>query len=81
MGELYMIAVDPDFQRRGIAMRLTRHSLAWLEPAGMAIPMVQTGREPGHGLARATHEAAGFGLNPVARYFKGLGNRRQRDSQ
>src|SRR5262245_30985767 len=29
MGEIYMIAVDPDFQRRGIAARLTAHALAW----------------------------------------------------
>ncbi len=28
MGEIYMIAVDPDFQRRGIAASLTSHSVA-----------------------------------------------------
>src|SRR5512134_1886849 len=42
MGEIYMIAVDPDFQRRGIATALTRNSLAWFEQAGMTTVMVET---------------------------------------
>jgi GNAT superfamily N-acetyltransferase len=72
MGEIYMIAVDPDFQRRGIAMRLTNHAADWFKRAGMSIAMVETGGDPGHGPARATYEAAGFRLLPVARYFRGL---------
>ena len=72
MGEIYMIAVDPDFQRRGIAMQLTNHSVDWFKQAGMAIAMVETGGDSGHAPARLTYEAAGFQLNPVARYFKGL---------
>jgi ribosomal protein S18 acetylase RimI-like enzyme len=72
MGEIYMIAVDPEFQRRGIAMQLTRHALDWFQQAGMSIAMVETGGDPGHGPARQTYEAAGFRLLPVARYFKGL---------
>ena len=72
MGEIYMIAVDPDFQRRGIASRLTRHSVDWFKQAGMSIVMVETGGDPGHAPARRTYEASGFRLLPVARYFKGL---------
>jgi len=72
MGEIYMIAVDPDFQRRGIASRLTQHALDWLRSAGMAIAMVETGGDPGHAPARRTYAAAGFELVPVARYFKSL---------
>ena len=72
MGEIYMIAVDPDFQRRGIAAALTRHALAWFDEAGMTTAMVETGGDPGHAPARATYEAAGFRLFPVARYFKKL---------
>jgi GNAT superfamily N-acetyltransferase len=72
MGEVYMIAVDPDFQRRGIAARLTAHSVAWFRNAGMSIAMVETGGDPGHAPARRTYEASGFQLLPVARYFKGL---------
>jgi ribosomal protein S18 acetylase RimI-like enzyme len=72
MGEIYMIAVDPDFQRRGIATALTRHSLAWFEQAGMTTVMVETGGDPGHAPARRTYESAGFRPFPVARYFKKL---------
>jgi ribosomal protein S18 acetylase RimI-like enzyme len=70
MGEMYMIAVDPDFQRRGIATRLIDPSVAWFKQAGMSIVMVETGGDPGHAPARSTYEAAGFRLLPVARYFK-----------
>jgi ribosomal protein S18 acetylase RimI-like enzyme len=72
MGEIYMIAVDPGFQRRGIARALTEHSLAWLKAAGMTTVMVETGGDPGHAPARRTYESAGFRLFPVARYFKKL---------
>ena len=54
MGEIYMIAVDPDFQRRGTASALTNHSLAWLKQAGMTTVMVETGGDPGHAPARRT---------------------------
>ncbi len=72
MGEIYMIAVDPDFQRRGIAASLTSHSVEWFKKAGMSIAMVETGGDPGHAPARRAYEASGFWLLPVARYFKSL---------
>jgi len=72
MGEIHMIAVDPDCQRRGIAAALIRHSLEWFERAGLSIAMVETGGDPGHAPARRTYEASGFQLLPVARYFKAL---------
>ncbi len=72
IGEITMIAVDPEFQRRGIARVLTQHSLAWLRDAGMTTAMVETGGDPGHAPARATYESAGFRLFPIARYFKKL---------
>ena len=72
MGEVYMIAVDPDFQRRGIARSLTSHSVEWFKNAGMSIAMVETGGDPGHAPARRAYESSGFRLLPVARYFKAL---------
>ena len=72
MGEVYTIAVDPDFQRRGIATSLTSHSVEWFKNAGMSIAMVETGGDPGHAPARRAYEASGFRLLPVARYFKAL---------
>lgn len=70
MGEIYMIAVDPDFQRRGIAAALTDHSLEQFKQAGMTIAMVDTGGDPGHAPARRTYESSGFRQLPIARYFR-----------
>lgn len=72
MGEIYMIAVDPDHQRRGIAGALTGFALDRMRDAGMSIAMVETGGDPGHAPARRTYEKMGFGLLPIARYFKKL---------
>jgi GNAT superfamily N-acetyltransferase len=72
MGEIYMVAVDPDFQGHGIGTALTEFALDWMKDAGMSIAMVETGGDPGHAPARRTYEKLGFGLLPIARYFKKL---------
>ncbi|KYC42155.1 GNAT family acetyltransferase [Scytonema hofmannii PCC 7110] len=72
MGEIYMVAVDPDYQRRGIGSALIEFALSWMKDAGMSVAMVETGGDPGHAPARHTYERVGFGLFPVARYFKKL---------
>ncbi|MBE9094118.1 GNAT family N-acetyltransferase [Tychonema sp. LEGE 07203] len=72
MGEIYMVAVDPDFQGRGIGSALTEFAVNWMKDAGMSVAMVETGGDPGHVAARRTYEKAGFGLLPIARYFKKL---------
>lgn len=72
MGEIYMVAVDPDFQGRGIGSALTEFAVTWMKDAGMSVAMVETGGDPGHAAARRTYEKAGFGLLPIARYFKKL---------
>ncbi len=72
MGEIYIIAVDPDRQREGIASALMQSAYALMREAGMAIVMVETGDDPGHAASRATYEAQGFERWPVARYFKQL---------
>lgn len=72
MGEIYMIAVDPDVQGQGIGTALIEFAIAWMKEAGMSIAMVETGGDPGHAPARRTYEKAGFGLWKVARYFKKL---------
>jgi GNAT superfamily N-acetyltransferase len=72
MGEIYMVAVDPDFQGHGIGSALIEFALAWMKNAGMSVAMVETGGDPGHTPARRTYERLGFRLLPIARYFKKL---------
>ena len=72
LGEIHMVAVNPDRQRGGVGTALTNHALGWMREQGMAVAMVETGADPGHGPARRTYERAGFGHWPVARYFKPL---------
>ena len=72
VGEISMIAVDPDFQQRGIGAALTTCALDRMKEAGRAIAMIETGGDPGHAPARHLYEKLGFGLFPIARYFKKL---------
>lgn len=70
MGEIYMIAVDPDFQGRRVGSELTQFACAWMREQGVPVAMVETGADPGHAPARRTYERAGFQQWPAARYFK-----------
>jgi GNAT superfamily N-acetyltransferase len=70
MGVIDIIAVDPDYQRRGIATRLMDRSIDHMREHGMDIAAVGTGGDPGHAPARAAYEAYGFTLLPGARYLK-----------
>jgi GNAT superfamily N-acetyltransferase len=70
MGEVYILAVDPDRQARGIGKQLIDHAITEMRRAGMSIAMVETGDDPGHAPSRAAYERSGFERWPVARYFK-----------
>ena len=70
MGEIVMVAVDPEYQRRGIAAELTEAAATWIAEQGASVIMVETGGDAGHTAARATYESAGFTALPVARYFR-----------
>jgi GNAT superfamily N-acetyltransferase len=47
MGEISMLAVDSDYQSRGIGTALTEFALDRLKDAGMTVAMVETGETPG----------------------------------
>lgn len=72
LGEIYMIAVDPDHQQKGIAKALTDFAVDQMREAGMTMAMVETGLDDGHAPARRTYEKAGFVVWPAARFFKSL---------
>ena len=69
IGEIAMLAVDPDAQQAGVGTTLTEFAVQWIREAGVPVAMVETGSDPGHAPARRTYEKAGFTLVPVARYF------------
>lgn len=70
MGVVDMIAVDPVYQRRGIATQLMDHAADHMRERGMDIAAVGTGGDPGHAPARAMYEATGYTALPVVRYLK-----------
>ena len=72
MGEISMLAVDPDYQGGGIGTALTEFALEGLKDSGMKVAVVETGGDPGHAPARRAYEKAGLVLLPIARYFKNL---------
>ena len=70
LGQIYMIGVDPNQQRKGLGSALTKASLKTIKDSGLSLAMVETGGDPGHASARAMYERMGFELTPVARYLK-----------
>jgi GNAT superfamily N-acetyltransferase len=72
IGEIAMIAVEPDRQGAGIGTALLQTATEWLRDAGMSVAMVETGGDPGHLAARMTFDKAGFTPLAVARFFKAL---------
>jgi GNAT superfamily N-acetyltransferase len=72
MGVVDIVAVDPAYQRRGIATQLMGRAADHMRERGMDIAAVETGGDPGHGPARAMYEAAGYTALPVVRYLKRL---------
>lgn len=71
-GEIYMIAVDPTHQRRGVSAALTELAVAEMRKRGMTLATVSTGGDPGHAPARAAYEKAGFIPFPQVLYAKRL---------
>lgn len=72
IGEITMLAVDPDAQNEGIGTVLTDFAAGWLRCSGMRVAVVETGGDPGHAPARRAYEKAGFTKLPIARYFRAL---------
>lgn len=72
MGEVYVLAVDPVHQGKGLGSALMQRSIERARSRGMRMVMVETGDDPGHAPARRVYEGSGFERWPVARYFKDI---------
>jgi ribosomal protein S18 acetylase RimI-like enzyme len=69
-GEIYLLAVHPDYQNRGIGTDLNVYALERIKESGMKMAVVATGGDPGHAPARRSYEKAGFTGLPLVRYYK-----------
>lgn len=68
LGEIYVIAVDPDFHGRGLGGPMTRAGLDWLAGRGITTAMlfVESDNHP----AIATYERIGFSRHAVNRAYR-----------
>jgi ribosomal protein S18 acetylase RimI-like enzyme len=71
-GEVYMLAVHPDHQNRGIGTELNLFALERMKENGMKLVSVGTGGDPGHAPARRSYEKVGYTPLPIVRYYKAL---------
>jgi ribosomal protein S18 acetylase RimI-like enzyme len=71
-GEVVLLAVHPEFQKRGIATQLNQAALDAMKAAGMKMAVAETGGEDGHAPARRAYEKAGYTGLPLVRYFKDI---------
>ena len=72
VGEIDMIAVDPQHQRAGIGRALLDRAVAELAARGIPLAVIATGGDPGHAPARALYEQHGFTGLPLVRYYRAL---------
>jgi len=72
IGEVYMLAVHPDYQNRGIGTELNTFALDKLKESGMLVAFVGTGGDPGHAPARRSYEKAGYTPLPLVQYYQAL---------
>ena len=72
VGEIDMIAVDPQHQRAGIGRALLDRAVAELTARGIPLAVIATGGDPGHAPARALYEQHGFTGLPLVRYYRAL---------
>ena len=72
IGEVLMLAVDPQSQNRGLGTTLPGVATDWIRESGMPVAFISTGGDPGHAPARRTYAKAGYRELPVTYYLKVL---------
>lgn len=71
-GEIDMLAVAPEAQRRGIGQTLIETALDYMRSQGVTRAELGTGGDPAHAAARRAYERAGFVGLPLVHYYKQL---------
>ena len=71
-GEVFLLAVHPEYQNRGIGTQLNTFALDKMRESGMKLASVATGGDPGHAPARRSYEKAGYTAMPQVWYCKDL---------
>ena len=71
-GEIYLLAVNPNYQNAGIGSQLNQRALGLMKAAGMKLAVVGTGGDEGHAPARRSYEKAGFTPIPQVWYCQAL---------
>jgi ribosomal protein S18 acetylase RimI-like enzyme len=65
LGDIELLAVDPDAQGAGIGTMLNRFGISRLRELGMEYAIVATADDPGHAAARRSYEKVGFIPMPI----------------
>jgi len=60
VGDVVLLAVDPDYQNLGIGTELNNLALEKMKAGGMKMARVETGGDPSHAPARRCYEKAGY---------------------
>ncbi|MDE0065248.1 MAG: mycothiol synthase [Acidimicrobiaceae bacterium] len=68
LGEIYVIALDPDFHGRGLGKPMTLAGLEWLAAQGLADGMLYV--ESDNHVANATYAAIGFSRHHTDRAYR-----------
>jgi ribosomal protein S18 acetylase RimI-like enzyme len=71
-GEVYLLAVHPEYQNQGIGTELNNFALKMMKESGMKMAVVGSGGDPSHAPARRSYEKAGYTALPLVRYYKNL---------
>jgi ribosomal protein S18 acetylase RimI-like enzyme len=71
-GEVYLLAVHPEYQNQGIGTELNNFALKMMKESGMKMAVVGTGGDPSHAPARRSYEKVGYTPLPLVRYYKNL---------
>jgi ribosomal protein S18 acetylase RimI-like enzyme len=71
-GQVYLLAVHPEYQNRGIGTALNNWALERMKAGGMKLASVETGGDPSHAPARRSYEKAGYTPLPLVRYYRDL---------